>query len=825
MQRRDFLAAAAAGSAATVVGTATAGASQSSEERIPPLMFDSAGSLVAPGRPKEPLRDPAEHVVALWAGERAKTHDADGKDEAVHYDGLDVPMVGLDGHVVGFAGMIADGPRNWQYGNEEFLLNVWDGYVRGDTVLFDEGHEQFYDTEKFQAFIEYAEANGYTVESTTNLLEDLPDADAVMITSPSVAYDDEELAALREFEDDANAVFLHHQSDYSDYDETKHLDEVADALDLAFRFNDAQVLDDHSNAGEPFKPVTDRFTGVGERFTDPRDGLGLDPDERYRATVTKVTDGDTVEVEIPEHGTESIRVLGVDTPETPENSKYEREEEWEGIDSLDTLGQWGTKATAFGKSRLAGQQVEIAFDENEPVRDPFGRLLAYVYYQPSDGGNDDGDGKFSRLYNADLVRTGFARVYGSSFARHDQFLVYESQARQAGAGLWAQSTPGESSQFRNDEFDTLFFPNAASVKDSWGELDSSRAPVFAHESATQAFDDGDGGGLVFDWTDDDVGYDRPPLVGVDDEARVAVVGAPIIAERYEKEEDYAVDTAPYGNYSFMTNLVEYVSGTGSGSVLIDGGHGQFNVDYALSSEDVAYYQRHLEGVGIGLSQANDLTNFPVQNYRAVIVTAPPEPFTREEKALLRQYAQAGGGVVLVGSAMAPEEAQSNLNDLAEALDTDLRLNADAVSDSKRPVADDPAVFETSAFNDDFPLFRPFGQSKAERCGATQNRVVEQGTLDGNNDFDSFFYETVTDDPCRMEIAVEGPNETDFDVYVTFDARIPTVHDHDAAAESIGSDELLRLEEKHAVTGRNRIKVRSHSGSGPYTMVITEYGRG
>jgi len=134
----------------------------------------------------------------------------------------------------------------------------------------------------------------------------------------------------------------------------------------------------------------------------------------------------------------------------------------------------------------------------------------------------------------------------------------------------------------------------------------------------------------------------------------------------------------------------------AGPVYIDGGHGQFGVDYALSSEDAAYYQRHLEGRGINLEQINDVTLDRLSGARALVVTTPVEAFTREEVAAVRSFRDDGNAVVLLGSGAAPTDAIDNLNGLARALGTPIRVNDDQVRDRENNVAADPSIPTTTA---------------------------------------------------------------------------------------------------------------------------------
>jgi endonuclease YncB( thermonuclease family) len=814
MDRRDFLASLAGSVAATTGIAAGTGAASTGVAGIEPVAFDSAASLLdADGR-----RLDDESTVAVWAASTASNEDGDSAGDAVSYSGR-VPMVAVDGDVVGFGGpFVTD--RDPGYGNEEFYLNALDEHVDGSVVLVDESHDQYYDLTDFERFAGYAEANGYTVSKTTRLVADLERADGLILTSPGTAISDRQKRALREFVDDGGALFLHDQGDTGGYDETDRMNAVADTLDLDFRFNDDRVIDRDSNAGADYKPVTDRFTATADPYTDARSGLSLSPEETYEVTVMGVPDGDTVNVRMPSGAPETIRLLGADTPEVAQFDHHERVQEWEGIDAPSYLVERAEDASRFAKRTFRpGDTVELSFDPDKGVRGDFDRLLGYVRV----------DG---RLYNRALVEEGYARVYDSGFDRHDDFLERERGARRAGRGVWADADVESTPVVRDDPFDELYVPDPVSVTTEFGDLSDDRVPLRAPG--------GDDGGLFgaddtdapieadfWDWLwpgdDDSTGEDGdtptvtatgdgPPLVGVDEDAGVAVVGGPLVAERYEQAEGYDVDTAGYGNFPFLTNLIDYL-GSGEGDVLIDGGHGQFEADYALSAEDAAYYKRYLEGFGVGFEQFNDLADPPwdLGEFRAVVVTTPSEAFSRAEVDALREFADSGGAVVLMGAAGAPADARRNLDELAADLGTDLRLG-EAVDAPDHELDADPTAVATDAFGESFSLFDPYGSSPDDPGdGGDGGDGGDDGGDDGDDGGDddppsgviaertgelrmggeeTFTVETAAVD--RVTVEMESDSGADLDLYATGDGRTPTQDDYDAASTLFGGEESVTL---------------------------------
>jgi micrococcal nuclease len=150
-----------------------------------------------------------------------------------------------------------------------------------------------------------------------------------------------------------------------------------------------------------------------------RCGSGGDPTERgapVTAEVTHVVDGDTIDVRLPDASEETVRYIGIDTPETAKHHA--------------PVECGGPKAQGVNERLVAGRTVTLRFDE-EP-RDVYGRLLAYVYLP--------GAGRAGRplFVNAELARRGLARTLtippNDSFA--EQFARLAARAGARGRGLW-----------------------------------------------------------------------------------------------------------------------------------------------------------------------------------------------------------------------------------------------------------------------------------------------------------------------------------------------------------------------------------------------------
>lgn len=137
--------------------------------------------------------------------------------------------------------------------------------------------------------------------------------------------------------------------------------------------------------------------------------------------VTGVVDGDTVVVTWPGGRHETVRLLGVDTPETVHPDR--------GVECF------GPEASAFTHDLMLGRTVRLHFDREH--RDRYGRLLALV--------DVIGDGGRRRRVNDELLAGGYARLLvippNGTGGRH--LLDLELGARAAGRGLWGVCGNGE----------------------------------------------------------------------------------------------------------------------------------------------------------------------------------------------------------------------------------------------------------------------------------------------------------------------------------------------------------------------------------------------
>lgn len=131
--------------------------------------------------------------------------------------------------------------------------------------------------------------------------------------------------------------------------------------------------------------------------------------------VVQIVDGDTIKVSI-DGKTESVRLIGVDTPET--------------VDPRQPVQCFGREAADFTKAKLTGASVRLESDASQGDRDKYSRLLRYVVTQ--DGVN----------FNRQLLAEGYAYeyTYRTPYKYQADFKAAQKSATAANKGLWAATS-------------------------------------------------------------------------------------------------------------------------------------------------------------------------------------------------------------------------------------------------------------------------------------------------------------------------------------------------------------------------------------------------
>lgn len=144
----------------------------------------------------------------------------------------------------------------------------------------------------------------------------------------------------------------------------------------------------------------------------------------YSATVRYVSDGDTIRLETPVLGSDRVRFINIDTPETSVP----------GANGVDEENQklHGEAATAYLESLLqAGDEITLKIGE-EPT-DDYGRLLAEVV-------NKEGINT-----NLEMVKQGYATSYFiwpiGDQNTYEKYQMAVREAKDQARGIWDQANP------------------------------------------------------------------------------------------------------------------------------------------------------------------------------------------------------------------------------------------------------------------------------------------------------------------------------------------------------------------------------------------------
>ncbi|MDB5181448.1 MAG: Micrococcal nuclease [Candidatus Saccharibacteria bacterium] len=164
--------------------------------------------------------------------------------------------------------------------------------------------------------------------------------------------------------------------------------------------------------------VLSLFVWLGQEygwFAEAKKGVIENQPGQYK--VVRFSDGDTITVDMNGKN-ETIRLIGVDTPETHDPRKK--------------VQCYGPAASAFTKNTItaAGLQVRLAADSLSSNRDRYDRLLRYVYLPNG------------TLFNQTLIEGGYGFYYPYfPFTKSPDFEAAQKQAQAGSKGLWGNCSP------------------------------------------------------------------------------------------------------------------------------------------------------------------------------------------------------------------------------------------------------------------------------------------------------------------------------------------------------------------------------------------------
>jgi len=150
-----------------------------------------------------------------------------------------------------------------------------------------------------------------------------------------------------------------------------------------------------------------------QQAASPNQVMGVVQPGYYR--IVSAADGDTIKVDM-NGTTESVRLIGVDTPES--------------VKPNSPVQCYAHEASDFTKQTLTGKTVRLEADPTGDNRDRYDRLLRYAYLE---------DGT---LWNQKLIEQGYGFAYLSfQFTKQADFAAAQAKAQDAKLGLWGRCTP------------------------------------------------------------------------------------------------------------------------------------------------------------------------------------------------------------------------------------------------------------------------------------------------------------------------------------------------------------------------------------------------
>ncbi|MBE0556784.1 MAG: thermonuclease family protein [Proteobacteria bacterium] len=191
-----------------------------------------------------------------------------------------------------------------------------------------------------------------------------------------------------------------------------------------------RVKDIASRAGEPFGKPRLHKTGVA-RFLRPLFILAVmvvlstlsvhaEPLRTVTATVTKISDGDTVQAITPEGTKLKIRLYGIDAPETPKGHKPGE--------------PFGNASRNYLASLVSQRSVKVEILDIDRYR----RMVAILWLAEQN-------------VNQEMIVAGMAEAYVEYLKNpyRAPFIQAEQEAKAQGRGVWSQGSRYERpSQFR-----------------------------------------------------------------------------------------------------------------------------------------------------------------------------------------------------------------------------------------------------------------------------------------------------------------------------------------------------------------------------------------
>lgn len=150
--------------------------------------------------------------------------------------------------------------------------------------------------------------------------------------------------------------------------------------------------------------------------------------ESVSVDVEYVVDGDTIIVRFPDGEEATVRLIGVDAPESGDTNPHEYVAIPPTAEARSCLRYWAQHARATIRDAVTGGEVRLAFDPRSDRRGHYDRLLGYLIT------NDT-------TLNRRLVAEGLARLYDTEFEARDSYADLEADAQSSDRGVWSCRRP------------------------------------------------------------------------------------------------------------------------------------------------------------------------------------------------------------------------------------------------------------------------------------------------------------------------------------------------------------------------------------------------
>jgi serine protease len=269
-----------------------------------------------------------------------------------------------------------------------------------------------------------------------------------------------------------------------------------------------------------------------------------------------------------------------------------------------------------------------------------------------------------------------------------------------------------------------------------------------------------------------------------------------------------------GYNSTMKNAVSYAYQQGALLVGAAGGSASSNVAYPAAYDEVLAVS--------ALTENDTLASF--SNYGSEIELAAPGTnvltTTTTERGSYERFSGTSfatavvsgvGGLTHSKWGIAGAELRRHLK--ATAVDVGLSSDEQGCGrvDAGNAVSVDPADSGTC------------GDSGGQ-CGDRSTSGSVSDDLSGTGDSDCWYWSWEYSNPCEIVVELDGPSDADFDLYVNEGTGdCPTTSNFTHRSWSTNSQEQIVIDNPDT-SHPLYILVRSYSGSGPYTLTITEEAR-